>query len=141
MGGFLTKTWYFLVVLLIIGLVFFEYANQPYGYFSFDMLDNPGRFENQKMQIRGTFINSSNDHFYAEFEDRPLKIYYSGVSPPKLGEIVVSGIIRKGFVQGTDFHNYDYNYILYVFSSLAAVIFVLILFKEWKLTKRGFENA
>jgi len=66
----------------------------------------------------------------------------SGIKRPIYGETLVYVHYRKdGIIELIDYHNYDYNYFLYIISFFAFIVFIIIFLKEWKITRRGFEDA
>jgi len=99
----------------------------------------------RETQLFGKIINVSEDHFY--FHDDSSDFRIDSLGMPKVrkamyGETVVHVISRgDGTFEGLDYHNYDYNYVLYVISFVAFVIFLVLFFREWKLTFRGFKDA
>ena len=40
-----------------------------------------------------------------------------------------------------DFHHYRFYYLKFVISAFAVVIFIILFFREWKITSRGFKSA
>ena len=84
----------------------------------------------------------SEDYFYVNLENTKIKIMGSGIKMPVLGQTAVFLDFRKdGTVKLIDYHNYNYNYVLYILSFFALIIFLIMLFKEWKITLRGFKSA
>lgn len=139
------KFLYFSIVLLTIGL--FVYGNIRYfrhlseGFSINNYLENPNRFGEHKDERFGKIINISEDHFYFSLGDINIKIYGAGIKKPIFGETVVFvNYGRDGKITLIDYHNYNYNYLLYILSFFALVIFVIIFLKEWKITPRGFKD-
>ncbi|MBI3034760.1 hypothetical protein HYY71_00410 [Candidatus Woesearchaeota archaeon] len=48
---------------------------------------------------------------------------------------------KNGTIELIEYHNYNYNYILYAVSFVALLMFIALFFNEWKPTLRGFKNA
>ena len=136
--GVLTRVWYVLLFILIMGLVFYD----DIWWAEYKLSE---RGIERETQFFGKIINISKDHFYLYTGPSNVKIESSNipdVRKTRYGEIVVHVISKKDrIVEGINYHNYDYNYLLYIVSFFAFVIFVIIFFKEWKLTLKGFENA
>lgn len=137
MGG-LTRVWYILLFILIVGLFLYD------NVWWIDYSINIGGIQ-KETQFFGKIINISKNHFYLYTGASNVKIESSNipnVKEARYGESVVH-ILRRG--DGTfialGYHNYDYNYLLYFLSFIAFIIFLVIFLKEWKLTLRGFENA
>ena len=104
--------------------------------------ENPQKFGGVKAEHMARIVNISQDHFYVNIGDRDLKIMGSDIKRPVLGETVVYVHYRKdGIVELIDYHNYNYNYFLYGVSFLGLIIFLIIFFHEWKITRGGFEDA
>ena len=105
-------------------------------------LENPQKYGGVKYERMGKIISISQDHFYFELGARDIKVIGSGIKRPILGETVVYVHYRKdGVIELIDYHNYNYNYLLYGVSFIALLIFIMIFFKEWKITWRGFKDA
>lgn len=134
----LTRIWYALLFILIVGLFFYD--NVWWIEYSHSLLG-----VERKAQIFGKIINISKDHFYIDTGSLNRRIEFSnmpGIRKARYGETVVYVIFRKdGMIEGIDYHNYDYNYLLYFLSFIALIVFLVIFFREWKFTLRGFENA
>ena len=109
-----------------------------------DYLENPQKYGGYKGQHFGKFISISQDNFYYDLGDLDIKVIGSGVRNPIYGETVIFVNHRTdGIIELVDYHNYNYNYLLYFFSFIALVIFLILFFREWRLTLRGgclFEN-
>lgn len=135
--GALIRVWYALLFILIVGL--FLYDNVWWIWQG----STKSNVEN-KVQIFGKIINISNNHFYIYTGHSNLKINSSNMPPvrkAKYGETIVYAVNKDNVIEGIDYHNYDYNYVLYILSFIALIIFLVILFREWKLTLKGFEDA
>jgi len=137
MGG-LRRVWYLLLFILIVGLFFYD--NVWY-------MERDSRIEKigKETQHFGKIINISEGHFYIHTGSSNLRIessYMPEVRKVRFGETVVHVMPREGgIVEGIDYHNYDYNYLLYIISFIALVVFIVLFFKEWRVTFGGFEDA
>ena len=136
--GVLTKLFYIMIFFLIFGLIFYDHVWWANHIIKIERVGIEG-------QTFGKVINISEDHFYLRTVSSNIRIDSLGmpkVRKAKYGETVVHVIYReKGVVEGVDYHNYDYNYILYVVSFFSLFVLLFVFFKEWKLTLRGFEDA
>lgn len=144
--GALIKIWYLLVFFLIVTLSLYDNAYDRYiseNKFSVkNYLNNPTKYGGYKDNYLANIINVSKDHFYLDLKGFNIKVFGSGIKKTVYGETVFFLNFRKdGRIELIDYHNYNYNYLLYFFSVIAFFIFIFIFFKEWKLTKKGFENA
>jgi len=106
-------------------------------------LDDPEKWGDKKnIEKMGFIVNISSNHFYFDWDGTMVKVQGSGVEKAVLGEtIVLLNFNKDGTIELVDYHNYDYNYVLYALSFLALIIAMVIFFKEWKFTRRGFEDA
>lgn len=144
--GALIRIWYSTLLVLIITL--FVYSNVCEMYmdeheFSLEnYLKNPQKYGNYKAKHFGKIINISQDHFYYNVGELSIRVEGSGVKKAVYGETTLFINHRKdGIIELIDYHNYNYNYVLYVLSLLAFIIFLIIFLKEWKITPGGFEDA
>ena len=130
-----------LLVLLVYDNVYWN-NNAKTGFTISNYLKNPQEFGNYQDELFGKIVNMSQGHFYFNIGDKNIKIYGSGVKKSVLGETVLFVDFKKdGKIQLIDYHNYNYNYFIYIISFFALIIFVIIFFKEWKFTSRGFKDA
>lgn len=140
------RVWYVLLFILIVGLVFYDnvwwmYMGQEVFSLS-NYIKNPEKYGDYKGQPFGRIINISQDYFYFDDGDSSFKVIGSGIKKAVYGETVLFlNFRRDGVIELIDYHNYDYNYLLYFLSFIALVIFLIIFLKEWRLGLRGFENA
>ncbi len=136
--GVLNRIWYALIFILIVGLFFYDNVWWLYRDLNIGDVD-------RETQVSGKIVNISEDHFYIYTGSSNLRIESSNtpkIRKARYGETVVHVLWRKnGTIEGLAYHNYDYNYVLYLFSFIALLMFLIIFFREWKLTSRGFENA
>ena len=140
------KLWFFLALIIIVSLMFYEtefYSNYSKNNFGLqNYLENPEKYGNYRSESFGSIVNISQDYFYFDAGGEYIKVFGKNIQKPVLGETVLYLDYRKdGNIAMMDYHNYNYNYVLYAISFLAVVVFVFLFFKEWKLTRRGFKNA
>ena len=136
--GALTKSWYVLLFLMITGLFLYDNVWGRLKDISKEGIE-------RESQIFGDVINVSDDYFYFHTGFSDIRIESANmplIIKAKYGETVVHARrLKNGDIIGIDYHNYDYNYLLYFLSFIAFIIFLAIFFKEWKITLRGFEDA
>ena len=142
----LTRIAYFLVFILIMGFFLYDNAKRAITakeeFNIRDYLKNPQRYGGQQIESMVKITSMSEDYFYVNLENTKIKIMGSGIKMPVLGQTAVFLDFRKdGTVKLIDYHNYNYNYVLYILSFFALIIFLIMLFKEWKITLRGFKSA
>ena len=105
-------------------------------------IKNPELYGGHKAERLAKIVNISRDHFYIRIGDKDVNVMGSNIKRPTMGESVFFLNYRKdGIIELIDYHNYNYNYLLYSISFIAVILFFIIFFKEWKLTKRGFRDA
>ncbi len=124
-----------------MGLFVYDNVRSMYvaehGFTLNNYLKDPQRYGGGRGQRFGKVINTSQDHFYFDLGDSYIKVIGSGVKKSIYGETVIFINFRKdGIIELIDYHNYDYNYLLYLLSFIALVIFLIIFFREWRLTFR-----
>lgn len=134
------------VILLIFTSLMYEkvyFSDKVHLGFSFNKyLDNPQLYGGEKVEVFGTFNNVSDEFFYFNIGDKSIKVYGSHLTKPIFGETVLHLSFKKdGVIEMIDYHNYNLNYLLYVFSLIAVFILLILFFKEWKITPKGFKNA
>lgn len=136
---------YLLVFALIITFLAYDVKvkrNVESSSYLTNYLNNSEKYGGSKVEYFGKVINISQNYFYFRSGSKEIKIYGSGIKMPVLGETIVFLDFQKdGKIRMIDYHNYDYNYIIYIISFFALIVFVVIFLKEWKLTKKGFKDA
>lgn len=143
----LSVIFYALVFILLIGFFVYDHAYYSYRQSTREFevnkyLESPEIYGNHQAERMAKIVSISQGHFYIRSGNVELKVMGSGIKKPVLGESVFFLDFRKDGVIGLiDYHNYNFNYFLYGVSAIAIIVFVIIFFKEWKLTKRGFEDA
>ena len=143
---YLNGIWSFLILVLVVGFFLYDNvrsANKAKDSFTINNYhENPQKYGGEKIEVLGRLVNISQNYFYFDIGSKNLEVYGSGVRKPILGETVVFLNFRKdGVIELIDFHNYNYNYLLYGVSIFALLIFGVIFFMEWKITLRGFKDA
>lgn len=140
----LTKFCYLLLFLLLATLLVYDDIRilEDENAFTLDKyLENPEKYGGVKSQRMGKIMEINYGYFLFSGSDKPIKVI-GKIERPILGETLIYVHYRKdGIIELIDYHNYNFNYILYLISLFAIAVFLIIFFKEWKLTKRGFENA
>ena len=144
MGALLNRIWYFFLIVLIAGLLFYNHPS--FGKEPFlldDFLVSPEKYHNMEREFVGTVYNKTADYFYMNINSKQIKIIYPDVREPVFGELSVYGRADKaGFVEALEIHYRDYMTSMYFVSLIAFLIFLKIFFREWRLSKGGFaENA
>lgn len=134
---------YLIVVLLIVVLLFYENAyhweKREFGFTLERFLDQPQRYGDYRGERFGAIGEVYEDYFYFSVGDKVIKVM-GKAEKPLFNEVTAHLEFRKdGTIQLLAYHNYKYNFFLYVVSALALGIFAWMFFREWKLTKRGFE--
>lgn len=135
---------YLVFVFIFIVLTLDFYLSKKYYFPSADtFLSNPAKYDGKQTEFAGPVINVSKDSFYMSVNHRPIKIYYSKLENPKLGQIYIKAKLNKdGTANALDSHNLSYNYLKYAISFFGLIIFIIIFFREWRLKKwRLVENA
>jgi len=121
----------------------FYLSKKYYAPSSDSFLDNPSKYKGRLSEFAGPVLNSSAGWFYMSVNKRPLKVYYSGVEKPKFGQLYVHVMLNgDGTATALEVHKLSYNYLKYIISFFASIIFLIVFFNEWKLRKwRLAENA
>ena len=135
---------YVIVLFFFVLLSFDFYLSKKYYAPSSDaFLDNPSKYTGQLSEFAGLVLNSSADGFYMSVNKRPLKVYYSGIEKPKFGQLYAHVMLnRNGTATALEVHRLSYNYLKYIISFFAFIIFLFIFFNEWEIKKWRFvENA
>jgi len=146
MRGVLVKAWYSLLLVLIVFL--FLYSNVYGAYvsdkiFSIDnYLREPQKYGGNKAQVFGKAVSIGKDYFYFDAGQHTLRVSGANIEKSAFGESVALLYFRKdGIIELADYHNYSYNYLIYIISFFAVAVFAFLFFKEWKPTYRGFKDA
>lgn len=136
---------YFLLILLLIVAFVYDTVDgrvRTKEVFELDKyLEDPQYYNEPKYEGMVKIINISEDHFYINLNNRIVRVAGSGIERPKYGETIVYLHYTYEGIELINFHNYNYNYVLYGVSIIALIIFVIIFFMEWKITLRGFKSA
>lgn len=130
----------FLFILLSAG---FYLSKEHYVPSSDVFLANPQKYAGKETEFAGSFINSTAGSFYLDANKRLLKIYYPHLEKPVLGQVYARVRLNPdGTATALEVHKLSYNYIKYIISFLAFIIFLFIFFREWKFKRWGLvENA
>lgn len=135
-----------MVLALFIGAFVYDnlrtFGKAKDGFTISNYLSSPEKYDGHKMEIMGRVVNISQGHFVFNIGSTDLKISGSGIKKPVLGETALYANFRgDGTIEMIDYHNYNYNHILYIISFVAIILFLAIFLREWKLTSGGFKNA
>tara|TARA_Y100000310_G_scaffold343159_1_gene449524 strand:- start:39617 stop:40036 length:420 start_codon:yes stop_codon:yes gene_type:complete len=107
-----------------------------------DLKNNPEKYHNWLIEESGTVKNIQNGEFILVLGNEEILVKNTNIRQPKQGSISLIGIFNKeGFIELQKIQYFDYNHYKYWISIIGLFIFLFIFLKEWKLTKRGFENA
>ena len=142
----MARVGYLLLFILIFGLFLYDNAereNMAKEEFSIrGYLNDPQKYGSHQIESMVKITAISEDHFYVNLEGTQLNVVGSGIKMPVFGQTAAFLDFRKdGTIKLIDYHNYNYNYLLYIMSFFALIVFLIIFFKEWKITLRGFKNA
>ena len=131
-----------IMALIILILLSMYSLNQHSNYYPTikDLLDNPERYHNKiteqggRLSLEKGTIRRGNEEIKIIIKE-PLR-------NPKYGTVTIVGRFDKsGSIEVHDIHYSDYNNLKYFASIIGGAIFLYLFFKEWKITKRGFESA
>ncbi len=127
------------ILLLVVTLFHYSLVNRS-NFTIGDFLASPGEYAGELRSITGPYLTPADEGFVMEHNQYPILVRHQGEHPPPwLGEVSVYGILEQdGSITAQRIHNYDYNYVLYVFSFLAGIAVLAYLFYEWKPTMKGF---
>lgn len=136
---------YIVIFLLTLGVFIYDnlvIAKEANDKFTFDSyLKKPNKYGNKQLEIMGIVTNISQNYFYFDVGSKELKVEGS-IKRHVLGESAAYLDFKKnGTIELIEYHNYNYNYILYAVSFVALLMFIALFFNEWKPTLRGFKNA
>lgn len=143
----LSSIWYALVFMLVISLLLYDKAHtmdltNPNKHSLEQYFENPQLYGGYNAERFGKIVNISKSHFYFNVGDKSIKIYGYDIKKPILGETVLFLNFRQdGRIELIDYHNYNYNYVLYTISAFSLIVLIFIFSKEWKITPGGFRDA
>ena len=141
-----SRALYFLILVLFIGTFVYDnlrtLGKAKDGFTISNYLSSPEKYDGYKMEVMGRIVKISQEHFVFNIGSMDLNILGSGIQKPVLGETALYVNFRgDGTIEMIDYHNYNYNHVLYIISLIAIILFLTIFFKEWKITSGGFKNA
>ncbi|MBS3096723.1 hypothetical protein J4480_04755 [Candidatus Woesearchaeota archaeon] len=145
----MTKTPFYAILYLVVLTIFFLLSADFYlkkGFYppsSDEFLSNPSKYAGQNTKFTGSIINITANSFYMRVNQKPIKIHYPGMEKPKFGQVyTLVRLNHDGTATALQVHNLSYNYIKYILSFFAFILFLFIFFREWKLDGWRFaENA
>ena len=134
---------YAVIILLIVTLLFYENAyhweRREFGFTLERFLQDPKTYGGYRGERFGAITEVYDNYFYFSVGERVLKVF-GKAEKPRFGEVTAHLEFRKdGTIQLLAYHHYKYNLFLYAVSLVAFGIFLRLFFREWRLTKRGFE--
>lgn len=138
-----TFMFYFTAFLLISGLIMYSYVTIRADDVTIEEFINDSEsFENVPVVIAGNLVNKSQDFFFITNNKILLKIAYPDAANVAPGLVEISGVYKAaGYIEARGVYTYRYNKYIYWVSAFAFIIFLIVLFNEWKLSWRGFEDA
>ena len=134
--------WYGCVVLiLVVSILHFNTLSSDFTMG--DFIENPESYTNQKKSFMATYDSATQEGFRVKYNHHFIDIKYEGnYQQPRYGEILIYGILNEdGSVTMLDYHNYNYNYFIYILSFIAALAIIAYFFREWKMTWGGIRDA
>lgn len=134
---------YLTAFLLITGLVCYSYIKIMFNDVTIEeFIDDPESADGVHVVAGGNLVNTSNDFFYIITNEIPLKIVYPDAANVAPGLVEIYGVYKaEGYIEAEGVYTYRYNKYIYWVSAFAFIIFLIVLFNEWKLGWRGFEDA
>lgn len=146
------SVWKYLVYFLI--QITFIFSLVHYGLYLRDnekvlesfYLDNGREEFGYKRTVMGAYAGELEgglrNGFYLMHNTKKMLVFYSeDYMPHQYGEVAVYGYITNEAIYALSVHNYNYNYVLYFISFFSGLFILAFFFREWKMTRRGFENA
>ena len=125
-------------VILSIDFYLSRHYYEPYIE---DFFKEPAKYESVKVGLDGPVLNISADSFYMGTKKREIKVYYNNLQKPKLGQVSVLAELRSdGTAKAIELHVNNYNYLKYVLSAIAFVVFLFMFFNEWKFKNWRFHK-
>jgi hypothetical protein len=112
-------------------------------------LEEPEKFSGHHIEIAGNIEGFDGEFYdfrvsrylYDGSEGETVKIKHNDeIRDAVNGFVSVYGIYNsEGYVNVINIHYHDYNNFKYIFSLLGPLILITFLFRDWKITRRGFE--
>ncbi len=132
-----------IAALLLAGMMYYSYAEHDRYYPSIsDFAKNPEKYDGMITEHQMQVYNITNESFMARFGDDSILVKYQNAQKPKFGMLTVLGYYKKeGYIQAIKIRYNNYNNGKYILSVFGLFLFLIIFFREWKITLRGFENA
>lgn len=137
------RIYHLMAFALLLSLMFYSYTNHSKHYPTIsDFLREPAKYDGIVTEQQGKSYNITDDSFIFRSGSKYVLVKYPGVEEPKYGHITFVGAFKKeGYIEATRVRYNNYNYGKYLFSFIGAFLLLFMLFKEWKLTWGGFEDA
>lgn len=140
-----------IIITLLTAFVYYHFdSHVPHTN---ELLSNPqsysGTYKGPK-QVMGPYAGSFEKGFYLEYNQQLLPVHYDKrYTAPRYGEVLVYGTFERGectdtcsenYLQARAVHNHNYNYIIYLISSITGIFVMVFFFSEWELTEKGFRS-
>lgn len=135
---------YVIIIFIFVTLsVDFYLSKKNYVPSGDEFLSNPSGYAGLYTEFAGHVSNVSDQSFYMLVNQKPIKIYYKGFKNAMFGQLYARVTLNPdGTATALEVHKLSYNYIKYIISFFAFIIFFFIFFREWKFKKwRLVENA
>ncbi|MBS3108243.1 hypothetical protein J4409_00045 [Candidatus Woesearchaeota archaeon] len=137
------KIYHLLAFLLLISIMSYSYLEHDKYYLSIsDFIKAPEKYDNVLTEQQVKIESITKDSFTARFGNDYITVKYPNMQKPKNGMVTFTGYYKKeGYIEAKEIRYNNYSDGKYLFSFIGLFLFLFFLFKEWKLTPRGFENA
>lgn len=135
---------YILAILALVFLGVYTLENhEKYFPSVYNILNNPDKYDGQVIELYVRPMNITNESFLINDNGAWITVRYKNLTPPKYGQLAFFGVFKKdgSYIQAIEVRYDNYSYLKYVLSFIGLFIIIIMLFKEWKLTRRGFEDA
>lgn len=124
----------------VLGSFYLNNGSEEFGYKRTVMGAYAGEFEN--IPEKGFYMMHNTEKipvFY--LSDYTFVDSLFGYVLPRYGEVEVYGYVTDTAIYALSIHNHDYNYVLYFLSFCVGIFILAVFFREWEITRRGFEHA
>lgn len=129
-----------IVVLLTITSLQYYYVVNAEGTYLEDFLENIAEHEGEERSVEGFIVSMEENTFTLRTAASPIKVINScGLEEIEYGAFLLE--VQNAELICKDYRLYKRHYLKYVISFFAVIIVFLVLLKELKFTKRGFDYA
>lgn len=132
-------------VLALIWLSLNSYLNfDKYDPSIKQFLDNPDKYNGMIASHKGDIVYDEEKMYLKSSDELILLDYKEKIPTAKFGYTLIKGIFRKdiekqeNYITVLEYWNNDYNYVKYIISFFALIYVMILFFKDWKLTIKGF---